>query len=223
MAAMPNPDRFTLYPDDVIWNTAEEDSKQAMLMLRLKHLPGGHNQMLHGRRNARPGGFAASRPPSAEEKAAVKAYMTTRYREINGPLRDGKALADQDQESVHHLDALMRRSATEQEMTLWRGTSEIQSWKTPDVWPPENAIGTVIEDRGFVSTSPEERVAKNFGADVLFKITVPKGSRGLDLRDRDFGLNEAEFLLSRGSRFRITDESPAPGGKRLIELELIDG
>jgi hypothetical protein len=65
-------------------------------------------------------------------------------------------------------------------------------------------VGDEIREPGFTSTSPDKGVAEGFGKPV--KLTVPAGTKGAYI-DAVARSGEAEFLLPRGARFKVTSIS----------------
>lgn len=137
----------------------------------------------------------------AESKAAQR-YTGSTYRDINSALRKG---------STHHLvpsiDAAIAKTAATQKMVVVRGVSSsgMSSWLA--VSGGELKVGAVIKDKGFVSTTRVASVASSFaggGTGFGLKINIPKGSKILPLKSISNYAQEDEFLLPRGSAFKIT-------------------
>lgn len=136
------------------------------------------------------------------ESAAAQSYTGSTYRAINGALRKG---------STHHLvpsiDAAIAKTAATQKMVVVRGVSSdgMSNWLAAS--GGKLKVGAVIKDKGFVSTTRVASVASSFaGGSTGFglKINVPKGSKILPLKSISKYAQEDEFLLPRGSAFKIT-------------------
>lgn len=197
----------------------------------LKHLPGKHDQSLHGQRGKtyqdlnpdeavrwaeRSFGSLANKATEAEVEA-LGDYIGQGYETINSYLRRGKPKYDGLLEEIDHLHALLDRSRVPDNVRVTRGanlTEDIIDQLKP---------GSVLQDKGFVSTTFDAAIADGFSASigrdpttrqdiigrpVKFVIGVPKGSRGLFVFHRDngkveFSASESELLLQAGTRFRI--------------------
>lgn len=81
--------------------------------------------------------------------------------------------------------------------------------------------GTRFVDKGYVSTSMNKGVSDSFGgsASVRFEIHVPKGSQGAYMVGSDHP-EEQEFLLPRGSTFRILEVLDQGTGGKLVKVIL---
>lgn len=81
-------------------------------------------------------------------------------------------------------------------------------------------VGQIVEDPGYVSTTTGNTAA-NFG-NIEFRIKVPAGTRGVWINDTPVSYaDEKEFLLGRGTQYRIT--RVVDDGKKgvLVEAEVI--
>lgn len=139
---------------------------------------------------------------SPGEQDAVLAYKADSVA-LNKKLRGDKKLG-KDAGSVQNLDNALSRASIPDDITVYRGVDR----KVVDSLFRGNE--TVL-DKGFMSTTGSEFVAKDFGnydgGGYLVKIKVSKGSRGMYLdadkeRGRQFD-GETEFLFARNSRLRI--------------------
>ena len=142
---------------------------------------------------------------------AVNKKVVDNYRvygmAINSALRKDKPLYDPiyqadrtNQNTLDRLDELMNlpEAIVSKGVTVQRGFGDI----TPGPGLPrvkffaDKAVGDVFQDKGFVSTSvdPDFRWQKG----TMVTIRVPPGARGLYI-----GRKEKEFLLNRGTSFRV--------------------
>jgi hypothetical protein len=87
-----------------------------------------------------------------------------------------------------------------------------------------SAAGRVFKDNGYVSTSTES----GFGGNTKIQIKVPAGAKVLKVGDHGGvqGHGEHEFLLPRGSRFKVLSDtgpvgSNSYGKTRYVTVELI--
>jgi len=196
-----------------------------------------------------------------DEVKWVGEYTGGLYHSINGLLRFAAKPGDEDIETVkaaiNSISKALSRAKVPDDVIAWRGVAggkEIAS-ELLGVSKLEDAVGKTILDNGFVSTSLEKRVAAKFAGafrgstdSVVFKIRIPKGSRGafvspdakffgddIDMLGIGFK-SESELLLRRNSKFvirdvkkdqKITVTDPRNGEPRtldvnIVELDLVD-
>jgi hypothetical protein len=86
--------------------------------------------------------------------------------------------------------------------------------------PIEEWKNFTVDDKAFMSTSLlESRASK--GKDLLIKITVPKGAKGLYINEFSVYKDlEFELLLQKGTEFRII-KAEKINGKIYVEVEVI--
>lgn len=161
-------------------------------------------------------------------KGAIKYYTGSGYTSINGYLRTGKVNDDlpseyQEQQLTKHIEALDKvfdvMPPTTQSLIVRRGSNHGEKLFGKYVG---GAVGKVFKDNGFVSTSTNG----GFGGDTKIQIHVPAGAKVLKVGDYGgkFKHDETEFLLPRGSRFRVLSDTEEQSGYtkfRKIQLELI--
>ncbi len=134
------------------------------------------------------------------------------YKSINGYLRTGKVdrpLQEVTQKSVVSMDAIIGRGQAPADAIVFRG---LKTQLNP-------AVGDVLTDRGFMSTSLKRETAEMFAtsnaAGSLMEIRVPKGmpvAKGVE--------GDAEVILPRSTSMRVlgvTDRS----GVQVLSLEVI--
>lgn len=175
------------------------------------------------------------------ELDAVGDYRGSGYHEINRFLRKGEAearqfLVDDGQSSGYikrrlneipdvadRIDRAVARATLDRDVVLWRGMS------TKSLGDLDRLTGTIITDNGFASTSLHQRVADSFvgyaaeeGKDAaVVRILAPRGANALPV-DTLFGQSwEEEFLLPRGSRFRVISVNKAAGDAPVITVEIV--
>lgn len=160
-----------------------------------------------------------------EERKAIQAYTgslkTDVAEQLNrslrnqtfGPRSQWKEVADKLDEAFNRVEAL------DEPALVFRGAKvKFQS---------KLRVGSVVEDFGYVSTSPSRSVAEKFvGFDSdLFEIVLPKGTKALDINEAAgsaYG-SERELLLPRGTKFVIESirENPKHPGQRIIRARVI--
>lgn len=144
-------------------------------------------------------GWNASLSP--EEKAAVNSYTGTGYISLNKKLRS-EANVGQGKvgKTIAALDAAIAKSPPlAKSMTLYRG---VPSKRFNDIKP-----GSIIADKAYISTSSREQEGYTFSSEggALLVISAPKGTRAAVVDDVDTvkTKNESEYLLPRGTKFKV--------------------
>lgn len=154
--------------------------------------------------------------PQAE---ALRRYVFTAYEPINDRLR-GSWVTEKDESKAEaytrELDAAFStvEPLSEKPLVVWRGA---EARFVGDLHE-----GDVLEDPGFVSTSFDPAVAADFSdraaRPAMCRILLPAGTRALNVRTA-----EAEVLLQRGARFRVTrrvDVADGSGQASLVGVDL---
>lgn len=173
--------------------------------------------------------WAAEVPKS--QRDAARAYSDdTWYEAVNGRLKKGEPMANaRQQKIVDNLDAMIDGAPPwDTSRPLYRGISIPDSAVAG--FKKSAAAGEVMQMKGFTSTSIKSSVAKEFATEfapspppprkaVLFKITTKKGAalyyNGLSKKD------EAEVLLGRGWKYKVTNLVDAGASGLTVHLEAI--
>lgn len=159
------------------------------------------------------------------ERDAVWTYRTSGYHDMNGALRNGTLNDDDLRAEIEAVDRALSKSEVDRGVVVYRG---INTRRMGDV---TQLPGTIIEDKGFVSTSLDEGSARkfvNYAIDdekpaALVKITVPKGTNGayLDSLDPESTWREDEMLLPRNTKFHVTSVVKDDDGIPVISMEVV--
>lgn len=152
-------------------------------------------------------------------KQHCREYCAGGYRAINGLLRGTMSSKELKKEELtraevkkwtNTLEKAFEHTKTKEDMVVYRGFAT-------NISIGLNA-GDIIEDKGFVSTSSDEKRASGFGrardATVL-QIHVPKGSKAMSVKELSGFTAEEEILLNKNSKFRILKKV---GNKLHVEL-----
>jgi hypothetical protein len=154
---------------------------------------------------------------------SVRDYQDGKYHTLNSALRgkkmdwsrSGSTLV----KTAEDIDAAMRTTNISKDMIVLRGAGS----KTGKQWY-EKGVGTVIQDLGYCSTTTKTNIASSFGGGgYSFEIFVPRGSKGIWMNralKRSLYSNEAEFLLPRGTKFRVVGKK-TDGRTKILRLEVI--
>lgn len=171
----------------------------------------------------RGGGSGISSPVSSEPKElteeeiqSIKEYTGGAYSTINHGLRDGTKLTKDDKENIKNLDRVLENNKTTEDITVYRGFSDVSQIQNAEV-------GGTITDKGYVSTSTSEKAAKGFsrgtddkGKMYIAEITIPKGSSVADV-NKLIGTSsakskESEMLIGKNAKFDVNKISSVGRG-----------
>lgn len=167
---------------------------------------------------------------SPEAHAALNRYSRAGgFGPINGDLRRGadrfgdgslKMLDDYLLPQVRSLDEAIASSPAPRDMVVYRGINGGPHDGKVDLSTLK--VGDFFVDHGFVSTSADPEIGSEFskgfnqGDGVELVITVPVGQPAAPVPS-EFG-REREFLLPRGSRFRVDRVETNDSGGRVIHV-----
>jgi hypothetical protein len=153
-------------------------------------------------------------PFTDSELSALRKYRNYSAN-LNNELRGfgglGEAqVAELEKQSAAIDAAFLKASALPENVTLYRGTL------SPEIMDAK--LGTVLDEKAFMSTSLDRDQAERFAPDVL-EIRTPAGTRVIPMSGTD---SESELLLPRDVKLRVIDIQPLEGrlGRgRLITVE----
>jgi hypothetical protein len=161
---------------------------------------------------------------------AISTYESSRGDDINEALRDPQISEDGYKSTIDLLDKAMDIAPPlSEELIAYRGVKGGEGLN----FFTSKKVGDVYEDKGYTSTSIAPDVAQQFAqkfgyADpkndgLIFRMRIPAGSKGIfpsGYHEPMYGWKpdstEAEFLLPRGSKFKIV----AQRGK-VWDIELV--
>jgi len=145
---------------------------------------------------------------SPKEQAAVEHYTSDGFLDIKSFLRGTEEFDDHKQQQlktvIGRLDSALDKSTIPPDVkTVYRGLDHKELYKNLS-----RLKGAVITDPSYASTSTNVHVAEDYGSGVhgcVMEITVPNGSKGLDVNKKGLAGNkhEKEILLPRESQFRV--------------------
>lgn len=159
----------------------------------------------------------------ADVLEALDSYAGPGYKRINSELRqrtgDDTKLTKATRQDVAGLEKAFTGSELTQDVIVVRGVKK-GATVFGDAWESDMS-GVEWTEHGFVSTSANPTVAKNFSGlagSALLNITVPAGTRAIALSDFD---DEAELLLERGTKMRVTADRGVVDGRRQLDVEVV--
>lgn len=153
---------------------------------------------------------------SKEQGKALDTYIGEDYKDVNKSLRDGKNPANHPG-LVEHMDAAIAAAPPlPHDAVMYRG---IGPGLAKQLQP-----GATFEDKAYVSTSINRHVAENFAEDAMIEMHVPKGTKAAAVDAMHPGQgdkSENEYILPRGSKFKVTGRRRGEGGNDIITMELV--
>jgi ADP-ribosyltransferase exoenzyme len=164
--------------------------------------------------------LSALRKYTGNEYVSMNEYLTNNRR-IRGPARKDHDYVKHVSSNVEALERLTKRTWLTRPTVVTRAIPEHTA---------ERVFGQVGEkvnhtyiDKRFVSTTKDAVPPHTFGP-VKIRYRLQPGVRALDVnaadgRDAGGGLDEREFILAPGQRFRVVRDRIGPDGRRAIELE----
>ena len=138
---------------------------------------------------------------SKSEKSSLRAYTGDDFFDINHDLRAGQALPGNLGKISRNMDSALERTSIPEDIVVYRGQKSAGMMEQ-SVDDPQQAVGHVYEDKGYVSTGLEAGTgtASNF----RFELEIPKGSQGALVSPFSQHAAEYELILPRNSKFEIT-------------------
>jgi len=155
---------------------------------------------------------------SADDIGIIAAYSGDAYKAINDYLRQDNSGDPMIEEQIVRLDRAIASNPAPATVTVYRGIGETFA---ADLESRGLAVGDIIQDKGFLSTSRHRDIAAAFmrsSAGMLLAIHVPVGGKALDIAALSAYPGEAEIMLARGARLRVAGYDPVAD---ILELELL--
>lgn len=169
----------------------------------------GHKQAVKGEHKFTTKGAATEQAFTPAIKHSIEAYRGSYYKSINKAMRFDADYGDTDAQTMRHVLHLQRAfklaPPTTQDIQVGRKV-QTEALKTMAKDAGLNSLselapGQVLRDEGVISTSHSSGV---WSGSVKFDITVPKGSKAIDLSET-INKGEAELMLPPGSGFKIKE------------------
>jgi 2'-5' RNA ligase len=149
------------------------------------------------------GGMIGSPDFTEEEHTTALSSYVLDPRPFNVPLRSGEGGGEKEEETRALNDFIDIQEPLAEPVTVLRGAFKL----------PEMKEGDEFSDRGFTSATEDEAVASLFAMAPLMQgkergdtlhITIPKGTRVLEVYKVYPHGAESEFILPPGTTFRVT-------------------
>ena len=196
---------FWINPDDA---PSEQQIKKTIEMLGLVTIPNSP--------------FAQwSKQLSDKDYGIIKDYTSNSfYKELNALLRNKPVT----KKSGLSLEALKERATIiENALDKFDLPQDLVAYRIMDEgFQDKLKVGEILHDKGFTSTSICKYAETKPGYTYL-KIHIPKGKgRGAWIAPISWIHDEEEFLLNRGTQFKITRVKKNKDGSQFAECEVID-
>ena len=149
------------------------------------------------------------------QEDAISSYSRTGYTDINNYLRFGtvpkQMPKSQMLQYVDDLNALLDANPLQEEIFVKRGinTRALEQMLGTETITDASAVGKVITDKGFMSTTPYKM--GGFGGNTQLFIKCPKGTKGTYIADWCANPAEKEFLIAPNQKMIV----------RKIEKEMV--
>lgn len=150
-----------------------------------------------------------------DEIQALTDYSGSNYTNINDSLRGLDTPTPENAETIRIMRETLGKSSLADDMTLYRGTSTSELGDLMDLAPDE-LIGKSYKQSGFMSTSADQTVARQFTKNMRVTINAPAGSHGLNISPISKYPWEAEYLFDIGQELLITDAKMIDGILHLV-------
>lgn len=157
-----------------------------------------------------------------EEKAGVYKYTSNAYTDMNRYLR-GQSNKTRYEKEIEAAKRALAKASLPRETIVRRGSgyNMLDELGFGSITPQNKAnfIGAIVEDKGFVSTSPSP--TGGFSGSIEYVIKLPKGSQAMYIDSISYFQGEEELLINAGGRYAIEDvEFDNYGNVRKIYMTL---
>lgn len=170
--------------------------------------------------------------------SSVSSYQDGQYGPINQALLKSKGSdfspehfdsgydAEAVPEHIGNVDLVMEHSRLTADVVVYRGERNPSRNFPPGVWSNVGGMeGAEWTFYAYASTSTKKSVAKSFatkhvspgGQPTVMKILARKGTPAIAMT----GIDEDELLLTRGLRYRVTNDHGVISGVRMLDVEVI--
>ena len=146
---------------------------------------------------------------SSAEKDGVVGYTGSAYQSMNGYLRSN-GMADATPRTktlIKQCQSALSKASLPQETVVRRGSgyNMLDELGLGNVTPQNksNFIGAVVQDKGFVSTSPSPH--GGFSGSIEYVIKLPQGSQAMYVDSISRFQGEQELLINCGGQYMIED------------------
>lgn len=168
-------------------------------------------------------------PWNADQKSGIRNYTTGQYTPMNQFLRGKTGYINETNRLASNTAQAGMRAQTEEFLVL-RGCNYKQfdlsdshsySWDAIEHQKAKDMTGKTVQDKGFTSTSVGDSAA--FGGPVRLEVEVAKGTYGAYVDHISANRGENEFLIARGTQYKVLRVTKDSYGKTVIRVRTIPG
>lgn len=163
---------------------------------------------------------------TSEEKEEIVKYTGSDYRSINSALRDADKGYEKAnmfmQRRIDRIDQAIAKFELKKNLKVYRGSSaRLVGGYTTAAEINAYMKGAIVQDKGFISTSAVH--GSQFSGKIKYEIQVPRGKgRGAFVSPISNFKTENEFLLKRGTYFKVAGATTDSSGATVVKLKVID-
>lgn len=163
------------------------------------------------------------------EKSALSAYTGGSYLQVNNYFRKGRVLSEATATFIERMDSGFAKVAPlAAPMEVYRGLSDHTMARFEQAFAGKDAFE--VTDLGYGSTSTSRATAASFGGGAMSNelglarpgavatITLPAGSKAMDMVPLSGAPGEQEVLVDRGARYRVERNHGDSFGKYKMTL-----
>lgn len=143
---------------------------------------------------------------SSTEKSGVVKYTSNAYHDMNQYLR-GQSSTTSYANEIKACQSALSKASLPQETIVRRGSgyNMLSELGIGNVTPQnkDKFIGAIVEDKGFVSTSPSS--SGGFSGSIEYVIKLPQGSQAMYIDSISRFQGEQELLINCGGKYMVED------------------
>lgn len=159
---------------------------------------------------------------TATEKNGVRTYTGNAYSDMNKYLR-GQSQTTNYAKEIKACEKALSKASLPRETIVRRGSdyNMLDELGIGKITPQNknNFIGAIVQDKGFVSTSPSPD--GGFSGNIEYVIRLPQGSQAMYVAPISHFESEEELLINCGGKYMVEDvEFGSLGGVKKIYMTL---
>lgn len=159
---------------------------------------------------------------TATEKNGVRTYTGNAYSDMNKYLR-GQSQTTNYAKEIKACEKALSKASLPRETIVRRGSdyNMLDELGIGKITPQNknNFIGAIVQDKGFVSTSPSPD--GGFSGNIEYVIRLPQGSQAMYVAPISHFESEEELLINCGGKYMVEDvEFGSLGGVKKIYITL---
>jgi len=143
---------------------------------------------------------------NSTEKAGVVKYTSNAYEDMNAYLR-GKSNSTSYSKEIEAAKKALSKASLPKDTIVRRGSdyNMLRDLGLGNITKDnkDKVIGAIVQDKGFISTSPDSR--GGFSGNIEYIIKVPQGSQAMYVAPISRYSSEHELLINCGGKYSIED------------------